>query len=574
MAHSHTVGRFVPLSANICFVKLLLCILLIPSILAAQPDRSSTQSGYNWVEITDDYDMPEGLRIFNEDNLKAWYVEVDMTREELALHPYLSTTQGLPSFSREVGSLAAINSGYFSGGTSLSTVIYPDGDIRSQNPQTLSRDGRTYYITRGHFGVMQDRSMSVDWIYHFTPRFSDLYRFPEPVPNERGEPAARPSRDDGSPIEDLLVGMGGGPVLIKDGEINITFTEELIWGGVGEFDETRARTAVCYTEDDRALLFVANENPGMAFDKLADVLYDLECHEALNLDGGGSTHMTVGDELVNTPFVNRQIPSILAVVPADSVKMPDDMTEPEDAVILDTEMDNVTLTDGWSESANEGYYGESKSLIAEADDGNETATYVPDLEPWHQYEVAAWWVAAFNRAENTPYIIHHADGVDTVRVDQSSDGSRWNTLGTYYFRGAGQDDIIISNDATGSSPTSFVVADAIRLIKTGEVKTTGAEGALTDEDGSDVPDKMKLGQNYPNPFNPVTSIPFYLPESDHVRVRVYDSLGRLIETLADRRFGPGRHQVTFDAGSISSGMYIYEISSSEHRMQRHMLLIK
>ena len=574
MAISDTVTQTAYYTAIFSFFSILSYMLMVPLALAGQPGGPSTQSGYNWVEITDEYEMPEGLRIFNEDDLKAWYVEVDMTRQELALHPYLSSTQGLPSFSREVGSLVAINGGYFAGGTSLSTVIYPGGDIKSQNPQTLSRDGQTYYISRGQFGVMADHSMSVDWIYHFTPRFTDLYRFPDPIPNERGEPAPRPSRDDGSPFEDLLVSISGGPVLIKDGEINITFTEELIWGGVGEFDETRARTAVCYTEDDRALLFVANENPGMAFDKLADVLFDLECYEAVNLDGGGSTHMTVGDELVNTSFVNRQVPSILAVVPADSVKMPDGITEPDDAVILDTEMDNVSLTDGWFESANEGYYGESMSMIVETNAGDQTATYTPVLEPWHEYELAAWWVASFNRASNTPYIIHHADGVDTIRVDQSADGSRWNKLGTYYFRGAGEDEIIISNDATGSSPTNFVVADAIRLVKTGEVKTTDADLVNRESNATDITDEVELGQNYPNPFNPFTNINFWLNEPDHVQLRVYDATGRLVETLADRYFSKGKHHITFDAGNLSSGMYIYQVSTSDHRIQRTMLLIK
>jgi len=268
-------------------------------------DNHATQS--EWVEITEDFELPEGIRLFNNDTRKAWYLELDMSNEEYILHPYISSRKGLPAFSREVGSIAAINGGYFSGSTSLSTIVYPGGDIKSQNPSILSRTvdnvSQNYHISRGHFGVNTDRSMNVDWIYHFGASIDDLYRLDQAIPNERGTPAPAPGRDDGSPFEDLLVGIGGGPVLIKDGEINITFTEELIWGGVGEFDERRARTAVCYTEDKHALLFVANESPGMAFNVLADVLSDLGCHEALNLDGGGSTHMTVG----TVRFYNRMM---------------------------------------------------------------------------------------------------------------------------------------------------------------------------------------------------------------------------------------------------------------------------
>ncbi len=546
----------------------------------AYPEASGQLSGSHaiqsdWVEITDDYELPEGIRIFNEDALKAWYVEFDVTRQELALHPYISSRQGLPSFSREVGSIVAINGGYFSGSTSLSTIVYPGGDIKAQNPSILSRDNQSYYVSRGHFGVMNDRSMSVDWIYHFGATISDLYRLDQAIPNERGTPAPAPSRDDGTPFEELLVGIGGGPVLIKDGEINITFTEELIWGGVGEFDEQRARTAVCYTDDDRALLFVANETPGMAFDVLADVLFDLGCHEALNLDGGGSTHMTVGDQLVNYQFVNRDIPTILAIVPADSVAFPE---EPLEEVILDTEMDEVTITDGWFETANPGFYGESPSLVVEAGDGSETVTYLPDLRPDHEYKVSGWWVATNNRTTNTPYIVHHADGVDTVRVNQTTDGSSWVEIGSWFFSGTDDDKVIITNEATGSAATSYAVADAIRFAHTGNTKdptSAGTDGYTENDRGrGELPDRIHLGQNYPNPFNPVTMIPFALPEPAHVRIAVYDLLGRRVAMPANKRFSAGAHQVAFDASALPSGIYIYELQSGSIRLQQKMMLVQ
>ena len=539
------------------------------TIAAYAQESHAPQSG--WTEITGDYDLPEGMRVFNEDALKAWYIEVDMTNEEYILHPYISSSKGLPAFSREVGSIAAINGGYFSGSTSLSTIVYPGGDIRSQNPSILSRDTQNYHVSRGHFGVMTDRSMSVDWIYHFGAAIGDMYRLDQAIPNLRGTPAPAPSRNDGNPFENLLAGIGGGPVLIKDGEINITFTEELIWGGVGEFDERRARTAVCYTEDNHALLFVANESPGMAFDKLADVLFDLGCHEALNLDGGGSTHMTIGDQLVNTEFVNRQIPTILAVVPADSVNFPE---EPLEEVILDTEMDQVTVTEGWFATANPGFYGESPSLVVPAGDGSETATYLPDLKPGHEYTLAGWWVASFNRTKDTPYIVHHLNGVDTVRVDQSANGSRWVDIGTWYFSGTESDMVIITNDASGTASPSYAVADAIRFGMTGNtVGQTSADSAPGRQE-KDFPVTIHLGQNYPNPYNPVTIIPFSLPEASHVQIAVYDLLGRRVATAADQRYAPGSHRVSFDASALPSGIYLYELTIGTVRLHNRMMLVK
>ncbi len=543
-------------------------LLLAGRMTQAQPLLSS---GLDWTDITSDYELPDGLRVFSESGINAWYVEFDTDYRDLALHPYLLTSQGLPSFSREVGAIVAINGGYFAGGASLSTIVYPGGQVMSQNPRTLTRDGVSYPVTRGHFGVRDDRSMSVDWIYHFSAAFSDLYRFSEPVPNERGTPATAPVRTDGEPFDNLLVGIGGGPVLIKDGEVNITFTEELIWGGVGEFNERRARTAVCHTGDDRVLLFVANESPGLAFDQLADILLDLGCYEALNLDGGGSTHMTINHELVNYSFVNRQVPTILAIVPADSVAFP---VEPLEEVILDTEMDEVTLTSGWFPTANEGYFGESPSMVVAAGDGSETATYLPDLEPMHEYEVSGWWVASFNRTKNTPYIVHHAEGVDTVRVDQSIDGSRWVSIGTYFFSGPDDDKVIISNDASGAATPSYAVADAIRFAMTGN--TLGDETRAIHQlpDSRNRPDRISLGENYPNPFNPSTTIPFRLNQSTHLTITVYDLLGRAVSIPAEGYFESGSHRVSFDAGGLSGGVYVYELAANGYRSHKKMLLLK
>jgi|GEM_PF-1385537 len=574
-ANVSSIGALNHVTALILLIAVIISGIMSGGFLASAYAQDNHESQSGWVEITKDFELPEGIRLFNNDTRKAWYLELDMANEEYILHPYISSSKGLPAFSREVGSIAAINGGYFSGSTSLSTIVYPGGDIKSQNPSILSRtvDGvsQNYHISRGHFGVNTDRSMTVDWIYHFGATINDLYRLEQAIPNERGTPAPAPGRDDGRPFEDLLVGIGGGPVLIKDGQINITFTEELIWGGVGEFDERRARTAVCYTEDDRALLFVANETPGMPFDELADVLFDLGCHEALNLDGGGSTHMTVGDQLVNYQFVNRNIPTILAIVPADSLKLPRELLE---EVILDTEMDEVTVTDGWFETANPGFYGESPSLVVPAGDGSETVTYLPDLEPGHEYTVAGWWVASFNRTKNTPYIVHHLNGMDTVRVDQSTDGSRWVDIGTWYFSGTEDDKVIITNDASGTASPSYAVADAVRFGMTGNATVTSIDDISPGQHGGEVPDQIRLGQNYPNPFNPVTVIPFVLPEASHVRIAVYDLLGRRVAIAADQRFASGSHRVSFDASALPSGMYLYELTAGTVRLYNRMMLVK
>ncbi len=72
----------------------------------------------------------------------------------------------------------------------------------------------------------------------------------------------------------------------------------------------------------------------------------------------------------------------------------------------------------------------------------------------------------------------------------------------------------------------------------------------------------KLYQNYPNPFNPTTVIQFTLQASQKVELSVYDVLGKKVAELLNRNLSAGSHFVTFNATNMSSGVYIYKISTS------------
>lgn len=94
------------------------------------------------------------------------------------------------------------------------------------------------------------------------------------------------------------------------------------------------------------------------------------------------------------------------------------------------------------------------------------------------------------------------------------------------------------------------------------------------EEPGNVPTEFALFQNYPNPFNPSTVIEFALPSVDHVRLTVYDALGRTIRTLLDGDVSAGRHQIHFDAGALPSGLYIYHLNTGSFDQSRVMLLTK
>ena len=86
--------------------------------------------------------------------------------------------------------------------------------------------------------------------------------------------------------------------------------------------------------------------------------------------------------------------------------------------------------------------------------------------------------------------------------------------------------------------------------------------------------RFELSQNYPNPFNPSTTISYATPAAAHVRLDVYDVLGREIATLVNTTQAAGRHSVSFDAGKLASGVYLYRISAGEYSSVKRMMVLR
>ncbi|MDP3829934.1 MAG: T9SS type A sorting domain-containing protein, partial [Ignavibacteriaceae bacterium] len=83
-----------------------------------------------------------------------------------------------------------------------------------------------------------------------------------------------------------------------------------------------------------------------------------------------------------------------------------------------------------------------------------------------------------------------------------------------------------------------------------------------------------LSQNYPNPFNPVTNIKFSIPKSDIVEIKVYDILGKEIQTLLNEYKTTGSYEVEFDASNLPSGIYFYRMVSGNYPEAKKMVLLR
>jgi hypothetical protein len=74
-----------------------------------------------------------------------------------------------------------------------------------------------------------------------------------------------------------------------------------------------------------------------------------------------------------------------------------------------------------------------------------------------------------------------------------------------------------------------------------------------------IPVKSSLSQNYPNPFNASTKIDFSLAKKSHVRIVIYDILGREVRTLVNDLMHTGKYDLNFNANNIASGLYFYSM---------------
>lgn len=88
------------------------------------------------------------------------------------------------------------------------------------------------------------------------------------------------------------------------------------------------------------------------------------------------------------------------------------------------------------------------------------------------------------------------------------------------------------------------------------------------------PRSFALQQNYPNPFNPVTRISYVLTNDKRVELSVYDLHGRKIRTLVNAYQSAGEYEYRFDAQGLSSGVYLYRLSSGRHVETKKMVYMK
>ncbi len=83
-----------------------------------------------------------------------------------------------------------------------------------------------------------------------------------------------------------------------------------------------------------------------------------------------------------------------------------------------------------------------------------------------------------------------------------------------------------------------------------------------------------LDQNYPNPFNPITTINYSIAANGFVELEVVDIIGKRVAVLVNEFQTKGNHNISFDASSLASGVYVYKIKAGDFVESKKMIFLK
>lgn len=264
---------------------------------------------------------------------RAFYLVADLKDKSLDFATDTTLNRRLtPSafYAKNKQPLVVVNGTFFSFETNRNlNVVVKEGKLLSHNPVIKVRTGdtnRTVQAYRSAIGVNLKRRADVAWIK--TDSTNDKVYASQVAVNATGNffkrvgGSGRSAQSDFDPFSAWKVqtAIGGGPVLLQNGEVKIANDVEGLFAGKA-INDKHPRTAMGYTKDNKLIVLAIegrNENAGGAtLVQEAQILKDLGCVEALNLDGGGSSCLLVnGKETIKVSDAagQRPVPAVFLIM--------------------------------------------------------------------------------------------------------------------------------------------------------------------------------------------------------------------------------------------------------------------
>ena len=303
----------------------------------------SLSAQVNWVNVDAEFgQLPNNFHVYKTtDSLDgkpfiAYYAEALLKDKNLIFDTDTTFKRRFTPtqfFEKNDKPLLVVNGTFFSFATNSNlNVVIKNGEIVSYNLHTIPGRGKDTLTYKHPFasalGITKKRKADVAWVYtdsSLRKPYASQMEF-----NYVKDSSKTFSFSDAKYATDLILGhggdlaqslkkwkmqtaIGGGPVLVQNGEIKITNNEEQKFAGKA-IDDAHPRTCMGYTNDGKLIVLVIQGRSinaaGATLLQEATLLKNLGCVEALNLDGGGSSCMLInGKETIKPSDKEGQRPN-------------------------------------------------------------------------------------------------------------------------------------------------------------------------------------------------------------------------------------------------------------------------
>jgi len=261
----------------------------------------------------------------NGSKFHAWYAIGDLSTNKIEVRVHIPSspaTIDTQSASFNGACYLLVNGGYFYNGNHTGIAVINSiktGSVSAVRGSLKTSDteyNSMYNVTRGTFGV--DTSGKPNVVWTGTDASNNVFYFDRPLPSVKGENkygTVTNENPTSATSWNPKYALSAGPVLLKDKKIPFDFTEtskgtdyylsnyEIIPYDIFGPNVTPDRTAIGYREDGKIIIFICDgritTSNGATLTELAQIMKGLGCVGAINLDGGGSTGMVVGNEHLN-----------------------------------------------------------------------------------------------------------------------------------------------------------------------------------------------------------------------------------------------------------------------------------
>ena len=320
---------------------ILLQLVFIPVISFAQLKWQNVDSLFQ--------PLPASVHIYKTTDLLdgkpniAYYLEADLKDKKLEFTVDTTFKRRLtPSkfYDKNDKPLLVVNTTFFSFATNQNlNVVIKNKKLVGYNIHTINGRGKDTFTYRhplgSAIGISRKREADIAWLFTDS---SMKYPFARQLPvmaikdsianfsfkNVKKSLSKIIDPDKGTVIDfdkwKMQTAVGGGPVLLQNGQIKVTNEQEIKFVGKA-IEDKHPRTAMGYTKDNKLIILVIqgrfpNIAEGATLTQQAQLFKDLGCWEALNLDGGGSSCMLVnGKETIKVSDATgqRPVPAVFIV---------------------------------------------------------------------------------------------------------------------------------------------------------------------------------------------------------------------------------------------------------------------